>query len=78
MYQKQQFGGRLPTLNDLIPAIGKAIDQQFGSRQRLVENKRIQYYHADKIMHQALEEASWELNPTGMKVFYEKINMYGK
>ena len=29
-------------------------------------------------MQQALEEASWELNPTGMKVFYEQINMYEK
>ena len=77
-YQKQQFGNRLPSLQDFIPAIAKAIDEQFGSRQRLVQNKRITYYHADPMMHQALEQASWELNPTGMKLFFNKIEMHEK
>ena len=76
LYQTQQFGSRLPSLTELIPAITKAIDQQFGTRQRLVENKRIKFHHSDKRMDDALEEASWDLNPTGMKIFYDKINMF--
>ena len=78
LYQTQQFGKRLPTLHDLVPAIAKAIDDQFGNRQRLVENKRMQYHHPDRLMHQALQEASWELNPTGIKLFYDQIKMYDK
>ena len=68
----------MPSLTELIPAIAKAIDQQFGARQRLVENKRIQIYHSDRRMSQTLEEASWELNPTGMKIFHDQIKMFDK
>ena len=78
LYQAQQFGSRLPSLHELVPAIGKAIDDQFGARQRLVQNKRIQYHHPDRQMQQVLEEASWELNPTGMRVLYDQINMFVK
>ena len=53
MYEKQIFGHRLPSLNEFIPAISKALDQQFGRRHILVENKRIQYYHKDGRMLQA-------------------------
>ena len=69
---------RLPSLNEFIPAIAIAIDEQFGKRQRLVENKRIKYFHEDPTFRQALEEASWELNPTGMQVFFDKIELYEK
>ena len=78
LYQSQEFGKRLPTLTDLIPSIAKAIDQQFGNRQRLVENKRTVYQHADSNINSALEAASWDLNPTGIKLFYDKILMYEK
>ena len=78
LYQSQEFGKRLPTLTDLIPSIAKAIDQQFGNRQRLVENKRTVYQHADININSALEAASWDLNPTGIKLFYDKILMYEK
>ena len=76
MYEKQIFGHRLPSLDEFIPAISKALDQQFGGRHILVENKRIQYFHKDPIMKQALDAASWELNPIGIKLFYENINLY--
>ena len=66
LYQSQEFGKRLPTLTDLIPSIAKAIDQQFGNRQRLVENKRTVYQHADSmlVMEQLLT------NCTMMKILY--------
>ena len=76
MYEQQIFGHRLPSLNEFIPAIAKALDQQFGGRHILVENKRIQYFHKDPQMKRALEAASWELNPIGMKLLYENINLY--
>ena len=76
MYEKQIFGYRLPTLDEFIPAISKALDQQFGHRHILVQNKRIQYFHKDPQMKEALDIASWELNPIGMKLLYENINLY--
>ena len=76
MYEQQLFGYRLPTLHEFIPAISKALDQQFGGRHRLVENKRIKYFHKERIMNNALEEASWDMNPIGMKLFFENINLY--
>ena len=63
MYEQQIFGRRLPT-------ISKALDQQFGGRHVLVENKRIQYYHKDTRMKEALQKASWVLNPIGMQLLY--------
>ena len=78
MFERQTFGPRLPTLQEFIPAIAKAIDQQFGGRQRLVENQRIKYFHKDKVIHKALEDASWELNPVGIKTFYDSILMFEK
>jgi hypothetical protein len=78
MYEKQTFGQRLPTLHEFIPAISRAIDTQFGGRQRLVENKRIRYFHTDKMIRKALEDASWELNPVGMKTFYDTILLFEK
>ena len=76
MYEQQIFGRRLPTLDEFIPAISKALDQQFGGRHVLVENKRIQYYHKDTRMKEALQKASWVLNPIGMQLLYENINLY--
>ena len=70
MYEQQIFGRRLPTLDEFIPAISKALDQQFGGRHVLVENKRIQYYHKDTRMKEALQKASWVLNPIGMQLLY--------
>ena len=73
MYEKQTFGARLPTLHEFIPA-----PAQFGGRQRLVENKRIRYFHKDKLTRKALEDASWELNPVGTKTFYDTIMFFEK
>ena len=78
MYERQTFGQRLPTLHEFVPAIAKAIDQQFGGRQRLVENKRITYFHKDRLLNKALEDASWKLNPVGMKTFYDAIILHEK
>ena len=76
MYEQQIFGYRLPTLHEFIPAISKALDQQFGGRHKLVQNKRIRYFHKDRRMKQALDDASWDLNPIGMQLLYENINLY--
>ena len=38
----------------------------------------MKFYHSDPIFHQALEQAYWELNPTGMHLFYDKIEMYDR
>ena len=76
MFEKQIFGHRRPSLHEMIPGISKAIDRRFLLRSILVGNKRIKYYHPDPIFYQALEEASWSLNPIGMKLFYENIQIY--
>ena len=72
-YEKQSFGARTPTLHELIPVISSAIDKRFHLRQLLVSHKRIKYYHAHPKIQEALDQASWILNPTGLKIFFSSI-----
>ena len=74
-YEKQQFGQRLPSLNEMIPSISRAIDKRFLIRRNLVGHKRLKYYHENATLREALEEASWILNPIGMKVFFDNIKL---
>ena len=76
--EKQTFGQRIPSLHEMIPHIGAAIDHRFLIRRNLVGNKRIKYYHKDPLLQEALDTASWILNPIGIKLFFENIKISEK
>ena len=78
MFEKQQFGHRSPSLHEMIPKISAAIDQRFLLRKILTGNKRIKYYHPDPRFQTALEDASWCLNPIGMKLLFTNLKLLEK
>jgi hypothetical protein len=78
MFEKQTFGQRSPSLHEMIPQISSAIDKRFLLRTFLVGNKRIKYYHSEPRFQTALDQASWSLNPTGMKLFFVNIKLCEK
>ena len=43
-----------------------------------MENQWIKYFHKDKVINKALEEAKWDLNPVGIKTFYDSILIFEK
>ena len=77
-YEKQTFGQRSPSLNEMIPCIGAMMDRRFLERKLLVGNKRIKYFHKVPIFQDALNEASWQLNPVGIKLLFECIKLAEK
>ena len=76
--ERQTFGQRTPSLHEMIPHISAAIDHRFLIRRNLVGNKRIKYYHQDPVLQEALDTASWILNPLGIKLFFDNIKMSEK
>ena len=78
MFERQTFGQRTPSLNEMIPHISAAIDRRFLIRRNLVGNKRLKYYHENPLLKEALEKASWVLNPTGMKLLFDNIKLCEK
>ena len=78
MFEKQQFGQRSPSLHEMIPKISKALDQRFLLRKRMTGNKRIKYFDPDPRFHTALEDASWCLNPLGMKILFDNFKLCQK
>ena len=77
-YEKQAFGQRTPSLHEMIPYISMAIDKRFLLRKILVGNKRMRYFHEELEFQEALDQASWVLNPTGMKLLYNCIEWFEK
>ena len=59
----------------MIPYIGDTIDKRYFVRKLLVGNKRIRYYNECPLFQEALDQASWILNPTGLKLFFESIKL---
>ena len=62
----------------MIPCIGAMMDRRFLERKLLVGNKRIKYFHKVPIFQDALNEASWQLNPVGIKLLFECIKLAEK
>ena len=54
------------------------MDRRFLERKLLVGNKRIKYFHKVPIFQEALNEASWQLNPVGIKLLFECIKLAEK
>ena len=77
-FERVLFGQKTPTLSEFIPAIGKIIQQQFRNRQIRCDNKRLVIFHESPKFQEALESASWKLNPLGLSVFHQAILMYEK
>ena len=62
----------------MIPYIVQSMEKRYLLRSIQFENRRCQYYHDQDLFQQALQEASWHLNPIGMETFYKNINLYDK
>ena len=59
----------------MIPSISRALDKRFLIRRNLVGHKRLKFYHENPTLREALEEASWILNPIGMKLLFDNIKL---
>ena len=70
-YEKQQFGSRLPLLEEFIPLMLKALQVSFSHRKLMKEAKRPSYFHQDPAFREALEMASWHLNSLGMNELWK-------
>lgn len=74
-FEKQEFGQRSPSLNEMIPAISRAIDRRFLLRSLTTAHKRIKYYNSDPRCQIALDKASWDLNPIGLQILNDNFKL---
>ena len=59
----------------MIPAISSAIDKRFLLRSLTTCHKRIKYHNNDPSCQAALDEASWSLNPIGLKLLNDNFKL---
>ena len=76
LYEKQQFGSRLPLIEELIPTLLKVLAETFHFRKLKSQNRRPQYYHKNPIFQEALYVASWHLTSLGMDLLWKNIKFY--
>ena len=75
LFESQQFGHRSPSLQEMIPAISCAIDKRFLLRSLTTAHKRIKYHNDDPRCQTALDEASWSLNPIGLRLLNDNFKL---
>ena len=55
-YTKLEFGGKTPTMNQIIICLPKIIDTRTEERMRNIDSRRLVIHHENKVHDKALEE----------------------
>ena len=63
------------SLKELIFILPKVLDKRSAEREQATAHRRVIFHHKIVQFDKALEEASWELNAGGMKVYFEALTM---